>query len=69
MHRSQGRSADQSMLRSRKKPLQRFTEKASSFILNYDVQSDAVKSKAQIVKFGSLVSRQKHHIGVFKPKP
>jgi len=37
------------MLRSRKKPLQRFTEKASSFILNYDVQPDAVKSKAKIV--------------------
>ena len=37
MHRTSGRSADTSMHISRKKPIQKFTEKASTFILNYDI--------------------------------
>jgi hypothetical protein len=49
MQRTSGRSAEHSLLKSRKKPIQQFTEKATSYILSYDINAEAVVPKSKVV--------------------
>lgn len=68
MTRTTGRAASENQTYSRKNPVSKHTEKGSSVILNYDIKIDSVLGKPKVTKFGTLVGRDEHHIGPFKPK-
>jgi hypothetical protein len=57
MTRGTGRSIESNRAQSRKKPVWKFTEKASTFILNYDIKHESNHPESKAVDFTSLVSR------------